>query len=164
MPGPRGRAPTSSAMSASWKALRGSSVPNMPASSGKAQSSISIMTPCNAFCALSSGDLQHLQDHRLVGAEHLAGGDAEQQAVADLAGGAGHGDSNGGFHGFDGLLAMGPGERCCRPVGEAFARMAERRQTLRGAACERRRDVSQAAPAVSNRSYVLYKTRLAVAA
>ena len=51
------------------------------------------------------GNLQQLQDHRLVVAEHVAGGDAEQQAVADLAGGAGDGDANGGFHG-DGLLAM----------------------------------------------------------
>ena len=44
------------------------------------------------------GDLQQLQDHRLVLAEHFAAGDPEQQAVADLAGGAGDGDANGGFH------------------------------------------------------------------
>jgi hypothetical protein len=41
------------------------------------------------------GDLQQLQDHWLVLAEHLAGGDAEQQGIADLAGGAGHGHANG---------------------------------------------------------------------
>ncbi len=43
------------------------------------------------------GDLEQLQDDRLVGAEHLAAGDPEEQAVADLAGGAGHGHANGGF-------------------------------------------------------------------
>jgi hypothetical protein len=44
------------------------------------------------------GDLEQLQDHRLVLAEHLAAGDPEQQAVADLAGGAGHGDAHGLLH------------------------------------------------------------------
>ena len=35
------------------------------------------------------GNLQHLQDDRLVFAQHFATGDAEQQRVADLAGGTG---------------------------------------------------------------------------
>jgi hypothetical protein len=35
---------------------------------------------------------------RLVLAEHLAGGDAKQEGVSDLASGAGHGDSNRGLH------------------------------------------------------------------
>jgi hypothetical protein len=39
------------------------------------------------------GDLEHLQDDRLVVAEHGAAGDAEQQRVADLAGSAGDGDA-----------------------------------------------------------------------
>jgi hypothetical protein len=39
-----------------------------------------------------------MQDNRLVVAEHGAGGDAKQQGVADLAGGAGDGDANGCFH------------------------------------------------------------------
>ena len=43
-------------------------------------------------------ELQHLQDHRLVLAQHFAGGDAEQQGVTDLAGGAGDCDTDGGFH------------------------------------------------------------------
>jgi hypothetical protein len=43
------------------------------------------------------GYLEHLQDHRLVGAEHFAGGDAKQQRIADLTGGAGDGDAYGGF-------------------------------------------------------------------
>src|SRR5467141_256322 len=42
-------------------------------------------------------DLEHLQDHRLVPPQHLARGDAKQQRVADLAGGAGHGDAYGDF-------------------------------------------------------------------
>ena len=40
--------------------------------------------------------LQQLQDDRLVLAERLAGGDAGEDAVADLPGGAGDGDSEGG--------------------------------------------------------------------
>ena len=43
-------------------------------------------------------DLEQLEDDGLVGPEHAAGGDAKQQAVADLAGGAGNGHANGGFH------------------------------------------------------------------
>ena len=41
---------------------------------------------------------EHLQDDRLVLAEHFAGGDAEQQGIADLAGGAGDGNTDGLFH------------------------------------------------------------------
>jgi len=55
MPGPRGRAPTSSAMSASLNATSASSVATMPASSGNAQSSSSIITPLSAACAFSIG-------------------------------------------------------------------------------------------------------------
>src|SRR5262252_4998840 len=83
MPGPRGLAPTSSATSASLNATFGSPVPLIPASSGNAQSSSSIITP-------------------LIAAEERSAGDAEQQAVADLAGGAGHGHTYGLLHG--GLL------------------------------------------------------------
>ena len=47
-------------------------------------------------------DLEQLQDDRLVLAEHFAAGDAEQEAIADLAGCAGDCDTNGGFgHGRD---------------------------------------------------------------
>jgi hypothetical protein len=46
------------------------------------------------------GHFQQLQDHRLVLAEHFARSDAEQQGIADLAGGAGHGHA-------DGFLAHG---------------------------------------------------------
>ncbi|MOA21159.1 hypothetical protein D3C78_1416390 [compost metagenome] len=55
MPGPRGRAPTSRATSASLKAVRGSLWAVTSCSSGKAQSSNSMMTPFRAFCAFSSG-------------------------------------------------------------------------------------------------------------
>ena len=37
------------------------------------------------------GDLQQTQLDRRLGPEHRAAGDAEQQGVADLSGGAGHG-------------------------------------------------------------------------
>jgi hypothetical protein len=36
-----------------------------------------------------------VQDDGLVGAEHLARGDAGQQGIADLAGRTGHGDAHG---------------------------------------------------------------------
>jgi hypothetical protein len=51
--------------------------------------------------------VEQLQIYRLVLAQHFAAGDAEQQAVADLPGGTGHGDSNRGF-GHARLLG-----RCC---------------------------------------------------
>ena len=44
-------------------------------------------------------DLEHRQDDRLVGAEQITACDAEDEAVTDLTGGAGHCDSNGVFHG-----------------------------------------------------------------
>src|SRR5690606_1174110 len=44
------------------------------------------------------GDFQQLQDNRLVRAEHGAGGNAEQQGIADLAGGTGNGNAYGSFH------------------------------------------------------------------
>ena len=73
----------------------------MPASSGNAQSSSSIITPLQRRLRLVDRQLEQLQDHRLVAAEHFAGGDAEQEAVADLAGGAGDGDADGCFHRVD---------------------------------------------------------------
>jgi len=48
---------------------------------------------------------QHLQDDRLILAQHFSAGDAEQQAVADLAGRAGDCDSDGCFH-QEGLLRV----------------------------------------------------------
>ena len=47
----------------------------------------------------ASGISSRLQVDRGVGAEHLAAGDAEEERVADLAGGAGDGDLDGGAHG-----------------------------------------------------------------
>ena len=43
--------------------------------------------------------LQQLQDDRLILAEHFAGGDAEQEGITDLAGGAGDCNTDGGLHG-----------------------------------------------------------------
>jgi len=51
------------------------------------------------FLRLLVGDFQHLQNDRLIFAEHFAAGDSEQQAIADLAGGAGDGNANRAFHG-----------------------------------------------------------------
>ena len=73
----------------------------MPASSGKAQSSSSIITPLKRRLRLVDRQLEELEDDGLVLAEHFAGGDAEEEGVADLAGGAGDGDADGWFHNVD---------------------------------------------------------------
>ena len=44
------------------------------------------------------GSLDQLKDDRLVGTEHRARGDAEEEGVADLAGGSGDSDADGCFH------------------------------------------------------------------
>ncbi len=56
-----------------------------------------------AQCLLRSfdRDLQELEDHRLVLAQHLARRDPEQQGVADVAGRAGDRHTNGTFGGHD---------------------------------------------------------------
>ncbi|WP_294260726.1 hypothetical protein [Propionivibrio sp.] len=41
--------------------------------------------------------VKQLEEDRLVLSEHFTGRNAEQQAVTDLAGSAGHGDTNWGF-------------------------------------------------------------------
>src|SRR6056297_633398 len=44
-------------------------------------------------------NFDQLQDHRLVGSEHVAGGNPEAELISDLTGGAGDGDANGLVHG-----------------------------------------------------------------
>src|SRR5690606_16275386 len=46
---------------------------------------------------LGLGQVEQLKDDGLVLAQHLAAGDTEQQAVADLAGSAGDSNAHGGF-------------------------------------------------------------------
>ncbi len=46
--------------------------------------------------AQALGDLEQPQPHRPIGAEHLAGGDAEEERVADLAARSGDRDSRRG--------------------------------------------------------------------
>jgi len=41
---------------------------------------------------------EHLQDDRLVRAQHFAGSNAEDERIADLASSSGDGDADGGFH------------------------------------------------------------------
>jgi hypothetical protein len=86
MPLLRGRAPTSSPTLQPSNASFASAVMSTPASSG-------------ALGGLEGvGDLEQAELHRRVLAEHLAGCDAEEQRVADLARGAGDGDVDGGTH------------------------------------------------------------------
>ena len=96
MPGPRGRAPTSSATWQSLNATFASSVATILFSVGNAQSFSSITTPCSA--PQRRRDLEQVQVDRLVGTEHLARGHAEGEGVADLARGAGDRDVDGGLH------------------------------------------------------------------
>jgi hypothetical protein len=63
-----------------------------------------------------------VQDHRLIGAEQRAAGDAEDQRIGDLAGGAGDGDTDGGFgHGIAPLWlgALSPGGASGQPARHA---------------------------------------------
>ena len=98
MPLVRGREPTSSATLVPSKASAGWSCRSRPASSGKAQS---IELHRHALQrAHRLRDLQQAQIDRLLGAEQLPAGDAKDDAVADLTGGAGDGDSYGIAHEF----------------------------------------------------------------
>jgi hypothetical protein len=72
----------------------------MPCSSGKAQSSKFHHHALERLLRAFDRHFQQLQDDRLVLAKHLAGGDAEQQGITDLAGGTGDGHA-------DGFLAHG---------------------------------------------------------
>ena len=63
--------------------------------------------------AESFGDLKQLERDRLVRAEHRPGGDPEQEAVADLAGGTCDGHPNGG---------LGPGRAAAGACVNARAR------------------------------------------
>jgi hypothetical protein len=40
-----------------------------------------------------------MKSERLIGSEHLSGGDAKQESVTNMPGGASHGDFNRSFHG-----------------------------------------------------------------
>src|SRR5690606_5913427 len=62
------------------------------------------------------GDLEELQAHGLVLAQHLTAGDAEQEGVADLAGRPGDSDANGICHGE--LLGSGVGRVRSTPAGD----------------------------------------------
>ena len=91
MPGPRGRAPTSSATLTPSKATFGSSVISI---AGEQREGAVVELHRRALGGLQRRrDLEQAQRDRRVGAEHRAARDAEQQRVADLAGGAGDGDS-----------------------------------------------------------------------
>ena len=72
-------------------------------------------------------DLEQAQHHRLVGAEQLARGDAEQEGVADLAGGPGDGDVDGrvGCHGAEAnrRRSTGSNQRRRRPCGDGSGPM-----------------------------------------
>ena len=115
MPGPRGRAPTSRPTLQPSKASLGSSVMSI---SAQQREGAVVELHRGALGGLDRvGDLEQAQLDRGVGAEHLAAGDAEQQRVADLAGGAGDGDLDGGAHEFvssDSWFASRQAIACCR--------------------------------------------------
>jgi hypothetical protein len=97
MPGPRGLAPTSRHQLASLKPTR---VGGLDDALEKREGAV-VEFHRDAFERLEGlldRGLDQLEDDRLVGAEHRAGGDAEKERVTDLAGGAGDCDTDGGFH------------------------------------------------------------------
>ena len=98
MPAVRGRAPTSSATLVPSKACAGV---GGDVDAREQREGAVVELHRGALGGLERRlDLEQAQAHRGVGAEQLAGGDAEQQRVADLAGGAGDGD-------VDGCVAIG---------------------------------------------------------
>jgi len=96
MPGPRGRAPTSSATLQSLKPTFGSSVcDDLVQRRERAVIELHDDALQRAECRR---DFEQVQVDRLVRAEHLARGDPEGERVADLARGAGDGDVDGSLH------------------------------------------------------------------
>jgi hypothetical protein len=95
-PALRGMAPTSRAASASAKAVIGSSVLTIPCE--QREGAVLELHRHALERTQGGGDLQHLQDHRLVGSVDLPGGDPEEEAVSDLTGGAGHCNTLGRSH------------------------------------------------------------------
>ncbi len=93
MPGPRGLEPTRMHQSASLNATFGSPVSTMPAQEREGAVVELHRDALERLLDRLDRDLEQLQDDRLVLAEHLARGDARQDAVADLTGGAGDGDA-----------------------------------------------------------------------
>ena len=90
MPLLRGRAPTSSAKFVPSKAVL-RVVVDVDARQQRERAVVELHR--RALGRLDGlGDLEQPEVHRRVGAEHLTGGDPEQDRVADRAGGAGHGD------------------------------------------------------------------------
>ena len=90
----RGRAPTSTATLAPSNALLGSSLTSM--SEQQRERAVDQLHRGALDRLQRGGDLEQRQLDRRVGTEQLAAGDAEQDRVADLAGGAGDGDYFGG--------------------------------------------------------------------
>ena len=95
MPGPRGRAPTSSA----YVGVLERDLRIVGADHAGEQRERAVLElhhhALERGLRLLDRQFQQLQDDRLVLAQHFAGGDAEQQGVADLAGGAGDGNADG---------------------------------------------------------------------
>ena len=94
MPALRGTLPTSSAQFTPRKPSSRLAVATTPLSSGKR----AVVQFHHHALERRQGrlDFDEVQDDRLVRPEHRAGGDAEQEGITDLAGGAGDGDTNGG--------------------------------------------------------------------
>jgi hypothetical protein len=98
MPGPAGRAPTSSADRGILE--RDLRIGCALHAGEKGEGAILELhhDALERGLGLVHRQLEQLEDHRLVPSQHLARSDAEQEAVADLASGAGDGDADGWFH------------------------------------------------------------------
>ena len=90
MPGPRGRAPTRRARLTPSKIFSGVGA---DLDAGERRERAVVELHDDALERLQGGlDLEQPQLDRAVGAEQRAAGETEEQAVADLTGGTGHGD------------------------------------------------------------------------
>ena len=96
MPGPRGRAPTSSA---TWQSLeRDFRVVGRDDTVERRERAIVEFHHDALQRPQRRGDFEQMQVDGLIGAQHLTGGDAKGERVADLAGGSGDGDVDGLLH------------------------------------------------------------------
>ena len=130
MPSLRGIEPTSSATSTSPKASSSWSVICTPLQ--QREGAVLQLHDDAAEGVERRRDLLQLQDHRLVGAEHRAAGDPEDEGVADVAGRSGDGDTDrvlGGCH------AENLASRTDAPIRGASRQDAQCVAPRRGAIC-----------------------------
>ena len=129
MPLVRGREPTRSATSAPSKA--GLGLVGLNDAAQQREGAVVELHGHAPEGVQSRRDLQQLELDRLVRAQQVAVGDAEEEAVADLAGGAGHGYAGGGGHGSHATEGVVGGSNPGQPSTGRVGRPSAPRRSLR---------------------------------